>query len=396
MGNYYLMHKDSPCAALILDEEDWKIRYASIIDQPLAPFNGNATNELLKKWWAQRAVPSARQFAIDVMRRNGYLTSEEYLAKNFAVSVSDTYWIRPASLDIRWDDVSSSNWSRYNDGKVPYHNASSYDPNASLSGQMEKYWDLSGEHPVLVKTAYRMYGQQSINEGFATDLHIRQNTDIPFVKYTIRKKDGGGITCSCPAFTSEKLEFLSAYEILNGIKGRKETSLYDLYIDICAQHGIAEKEICDFMDYQVMTDFLISNTDEHLNNFGILRDTSDLQFVSPAPIFDSGNSMFFSDEVCRSYKRHELLELEITAFHSKEEKMLSHVKNKKLIDFDALPSDSEVEEFYTKHGLPEERAAAIAASFCCKTELLRDFTAGMKISAYLEKKKVKEENSRLK
>lgn len=30
----------------------------------------------------------------------------------------------------------------YNEGKIPYHNATSYDYNASLGGQMEKYWDL--------------------------------------------------------------------------------------------------------------------------------------------------------------------------------------------------------------------------------------------------------------
>lgn len=36
-------------------------------------------------------------------------------------------------------------------GKIPYHNVTSYDPNASLGGQMEKYWDFTGKVPVLVK-----------------------------------------------------------------------------------------------------------------------------------------------------------------------------------------------------------------------------------------------------
>ena len=33
----------------------------------------------------------------------------------------------------------------YSDGKVPYYNATSYDPNASLGGQLEKYWDLENK-----------------------------------------------------------------------------------------------------------------------------------------------------------------------------------------------------------------------------------------------------------
>ena len=69
------------------------------------------------------------------------------------------------------------------DGKIPYHNETSYDPNASLGGQMEKYWDLSGEQPILVKESYRFWGQQSINEVFATFVHELQKTYVPFVKY---------------------------------------------------------------------------------------------------------------------------------------------------------------------------------------------------------------------
>ncbi len=54
---------------------------------------------------------------------------------------------------------------------IPYHNETSYDPNASLGGQMDKYWDMSGETPELVKESYRFYGQQSLNEEFATIFH---------------------------------------------------------------------------------------------------------------------------------------------------------------------------------------------------------------------------------
>ena len=51
------------------------------------------------------------------------------------------------------------------------------------------------------------------------------------------------------------------------------------------------------MDYQIMTDFIITNVDRHRGNFGILRDANNLRFISPVPIFDSGNSMFFFDTV---------------------------------------------------------------------------------------------------
>ena len=37
-----------------------------------------------------------------------------------------------------------------------------------------------------------------------------------------------------------------------------------------------------------MTDFVLTNTDWHLNNFGVLRDSKTLKFIGIAPIFDSG------------------------------------------------------------------------------------------------------------
>ena len=43
-----------------------------------------------------------------------------------------------------------------------------------------------------------------------------------------------------------------------------------------------------------MTDYLFSNVDRHLNNIGILRDPNSLKFIDFAPIFDSGNSMFYN------------------------------------------------------------------------------------------------------
>ena len=48
------------------------------------------------------------------------------------------------------------------------------------------------------------------------------------------------------------------------------------------------------MDYQIMSDFLLTNTDRHLLNLGVLRDPVSLQFICPAPIFDTGNAMFFN------------------------------------------------------------------------------------------------------
>ena len=384
MSEYYLMHKDDRCAILQIDEA-WDVSQVKIIDQNLTPFIGTADKGQIKNWWKQRAIPASRKMLEELMRSAGYKSNTEYLAKNLALSVTDCYWICPVGEGLSWSDINMRNMGLINNGKIPYHNNTSYDPNAALSGQMEKYWDLTSESPQLVKEAYKHYGQQAVNEYFATQIHKMQKTTVPFTEYRIRQLENG-IECRCDCFVKEGLEFIPAYEVINSEKIKNDVSLYDAYINICEKHGIEAEEMRKFMDYQTLSDFVITNEDEHWNNFGILRDINTLKFVKPAPIFDSGNSMFFRDERVASLERHELLNRTITAMHDKEEQMLKHVVHKELVNNELLPSEQSVIELYTKTGIPEEKSIAIADNYKKKIELLRDFQHGKNISFYNEKR----------
>ena len=118
-----------------------------------------------------------------------------------------------------------------------------------------------------------------------------------------------------------------------------------------------------------------------------LRDADSLRMLSAAPLFDSGNSMFFADERTKPYTRRDILERTITAFHDKEEKMLTHVRDRNAVKAELLPSPRSVKTFYVKNGIPEERADFIAKSYAVKLELLKDFQRGMTISLYHEKRR---------
>ena len=386
MFDYYLLkHRDVTFGLVAIDSDDGSLAEVKIYDRQYAPFLGNADLQKMKKWWDMRAVPGARKDMDHMIRQAGCQNSRAYLAKNLALSISDTYWICPIELELAWSDVNLYQLAGMGNGIVPLHRMSSYDPNASLGGQMDKMWDVSVIPPVLQKTAWKYFGQQGINEAFATEVHIRQKTIYPFVRYSIAETQDHGITASCPAFTSPEIEFVSAYEILESEKIGNDESLYDAYIRICGQQGIDTDYMRSFMDYQTATDFIISNTDEHLMNFGVLRNTDTMQLIGPAPIFDSGNSMFYADERNAPYDRVGLLERKITAFHDTEEKMLSHIQNKSLVDLSLLPSKAEVLEFYERNGLPEEKARFIAESYDVKCELFAEFQNGKKISRYHEK-----------
>ena len=380
---YKLMHRDELCGVLTLEEDAGQlIEYKNLSRS--APYLGNADTRLMRRWWEARAIPASRTAMQEVIRRAGCNSNKEYLAKNLALSMTDTYWICPIEMELHWSDVNLHNLNGFMNGKMPYHNETSYDPNASLGGQMDKYWDLGTEPPTLIKTAYREYGQQAINEAFASLLHERQENHFPYVKYRLRQGVDNGIQTVCDAFTSDQKELVSALEILDSQKIPNDLSLYDAFIRISAEYGIDEEYMRNFMDYLTMTDFIISNTDEHLMNFGVLRNADRQVFTSPAPIFDSGNSMFYSDHREKAFSRAELLERKITAIHSTEEAMLRHVSDRGLVKFDLLPSSEEVIAFYQSQGIPEQKALFIAQSYRNKLSLFRDFQQGKRISLYHE------------
>lgn len=385
MIRYSLMHKNDKCGTILFDENIGRITEYHDDRNGLSPYLGNCDIKKIQKWWEMRAVPASRATMQQVINNANCLNTEVYLAKNLGLSMTDTYWIKPSGIDLSFDNVKFANLAAYSHGKIPYHNATSYDPNASLGGQMEKYWDLMHKTPILVKESYKYYGQQSINEVFASIVHSRQPSNVEFVRYTAEMTEDRGVQCKCPAFTSENIELLSAYEMVESRKIQNSQALYDEYINICVENGIDYNQIQEFMDYQTMTDFLITNTDEHLLNFGVLRDPNTMKLIGPAPIFDSGNSMFYSDGRKTPYTRAGILDIPITSFYKREEKLLGKVKNKTVVDLNSIPSAGEVKELYANAGIPEEKADVISKNYDTKAKMLSEFQRGKTISLYKEK-----------
>jgi len=385
MIKYSLMHENDKCGTILFDENIGRITEYHDDRNGLSPYLGNCDIKKIQKWWEMRAVPASRATMQQVINNANCLNTEVYLAKNLGLSMTDTYWIKPSGIDLSFDNVKFANLAAYSHGKIPYHNATSYDPNASLGGQMEKYWDLMHKTPILVKESYKYYGQQSINEVFASIVHSRQPSNVEFVRYTAEMTEDRGVQCKCPAFTSENIELLSAYEMVESRKIQNSQALYDEYINICVENGIDYNQIQEFMDYQTMTDFLITNTDEHLLNFGVLRDPNTMKLIGPAPIFDSGNSMFYSDGRKTPYTRAGILDIPITSFYKREEKLLGKVKNKTAVDLNSIPSAGEVKELYANAGIPEEKANVISKNYDTKAKMLSEFQRGKTISLYKEK-----------
>lgn len=383
--NYILKHKDDDCAYIAIDKADSKISRVRFTEPALCPVPGTTDPGRIKKWWAMRAVPGTGQFVRKMLAQSGCYTSQEYLERNLGLSMTDCYWICPKGSSLKWNDVK---FYGKIDTKIPYHSPNSYDPNASLSGMMDKYWDMSSEIVSLVKIAESSHGQQAVNEAFASLVHERQDSGIPYVQYICKNKDGDESKLSiCPSFTSEDVELISAYDVIESGQKHNDESMYEYFIRRCTEFGLDEVNTRKMMDYQTLTDFAILNTDKHLLNFGILRNSHTLTGISMSPIFDSGNSMTFKTDIDYNNIRESILKIPITAIYKKYEDMLKCVSNKTVVSPDSLPSAKEAYDFYAENGISEDNAQKISRTYEVSTQMLTEFCKGKQISLYHEKQR---------
>ena len=395
-----LKHKDDNVALLELNQETGMIIRSHCYMPDLMPFFRDMNLKEMNTWWKLRAIPEERNDLKEKLEKSGCETAELYLSKNLGLSLSDAYWVCPINYELQWKDVNlyeNIKRTTFERNDTPEKNGKYYvytnDPNGSLNGSLDKEAIYEDGIWKLYKYNDTTDGQQSINEGFADLLHSLQGFK-DYIKYSIMTEDNKAVGCICDFFTNIHLELIPAYNIANSEIQNNETSNYEHYINVCRNHGLDENIIRKFMDYQTLSDFIMSNSDRHYMNFGVLRDIDTLKIVSPAPIFDFGNSMFYKDSRILSAK--EILDKKISGMADYEEKMLTFITDRKLLDINKLPSIDKVIEFYTKYGIDEHKAEVIGYNYRLKTEMMQQFQKGLKVSRYTVKDWYKFKNTQSK
>ena len=352
---YSLMHRDDPVCAISIDTVSGAImRVSRPVNPELLPLGGCIDSAALKKWWQHRAVPIGQGKIQRILEQLGITTPQEYLVRNLGLSLTDHYWIKPLDMELGWGDINLFT----NDFRDPVGDmqlgqdvneilelpANAFSPSSSVQGELKKKWIITDGKRCLVKGNHGSNSQESLTESVATLLHKKQSKQ-PFVSYsTMRFDNPQPIYCVCESFTSDELELIPAIDIVDSRKKNNAVSYYEHFIAVCVAHGMAEETVRSFLEYQILTDFILTNTDRHLNNFGVLRNTKTLEVVSMAPICDSGNSMFWQNP--KLPKRDDLTKIEVNSFRRKEIQLLEYVRDKNCVDLQLLPIADELRAIY--------------------------------------------------
>ena len=386
---YYLMHKDIPVCLMEISDDG---TLGSVRRNEAAsvhfPLGGQMNNMKFHEWWRDRAIPKTRHGARSALQRLGYSSTNSALVNNLALSLSDCYWIRPREEKLTWKDTNLfTNDFVDTFGEITINRDHMIDLRketrfncATSQGELQKKWCIDKEgRRYMIKGNYGQSYQQSLNEIFAAKLHEQQG----FSEYThyslVRLQVDGnveGLGCMCYDFCSEDVECISAWELLQTIKIKQNESYYYPLKKVCLKLGMSEEKFSDFIDYQIMTDYLITNTDRHMNNIAIVRNPDTLQVLGFAPIYDSGNSMFYNIPY-EKLSQVRLDDIRTHSFIEKEIKLLQYVRNRSLVDIDKAEMDFSI---YEKDVLERHiRIPKLKELYERKLEKLRAFQKGKDI-----------------
>lgn len=352
--SFYLMHKDIPITLVSFSGTGDVIECADeIINKEHAPIASLNQEIWFSTWWNERTIPTSRDNLHTMLKSKGYTLPKEYLHKNLGLSLTDCYWIKPMDSDLTWKDVNMfTNPFKDNSLQLSKNNNNSleYSPNGSLKGNIEKTWIVKDNERFLVKGNRTIKSAESLTEVLASHIHdLQGHSHAQYKRIHIKDKkyDYGCIT---KIFTSEKCEMISAFELLQSTK--HGGSYYKQLTDTCEDLGMDKDMIISDLDYLILTDYIMSQTDRHFNNIGFIRNPDTLEFIGMAPIYDSGNAMYFDSIAPKN--ESDLRYLTTKGFETSLEASLNLVKNPSIIDLTKLPPVSYIKDLYASDTKEDE------------------------------------------
>ena len=356
MNRYILMNKNIELAQLTLSTngkidnllEIYNIKAfpVGIICHDVKITNKDIQNNLAE-WWQGRAIPASRQGLFSVLQGFDIESSSILAMKSLGLSLSDQYWIKPVNSSLTWDKVNFFNNKFSNDIGEAFFNpnfvkeSNEIDfitPDNTSDGWLRKKWIIKKGKRCLIKSGSDPYRQEPFNEVIASLIMKKLNV-FPYVKYDFFLDEGQGICSICDNFITENTELVAGYALAKTYIREKNISIYNHYLNIAEKNGITN--IKDYFDSMIVLDYIIANTDRHHNNFGFIRDVNTLEYKCPAPIFDSGTSLWHKYSVLSNKIGVPVIS---QPFCNTHEMQLSLIKNWDRFDFSKLRNI--IEEIY--------------------------------------------------
>lgn len=325
---YCLKHKNITVLEMEIDNEASVISKVTRIMNPNhIPFGVRLDKEIIDRkalnhWLKGRSIPASRDNIDKALETIGELSTQNLIVKCYGLSLSDCYWICPKDMQLDFNQINffENEFSR-DMGEILFgkhlDSFSLISPDNTSDGWLKKKWMIKNGKRYLMKGASGVYRQEPFNEKIAN--LVCEKLDILHVKYEVEFIDEMPYSI-CENFLSKDTELVSAWSIYSHFKKPNHLSAYEHLIESYEKIGV--KDARQSLEKMLVLDFLIANTDRHMNNFGIVRDSNNLDVLGVAPLFDSGTSMFMSSPL-----RLDINDVESKPFTKKHSEQIKLVIN---------------------------------------------------------------------
>ena len=375
------MHKDIPVADLTLDEATGSIqRVDELLHGEHLPVgipvqHGVADRAALNEWWEDRSIPASRSGLREALETMGVASSKLLLSRCYGLSLSDHYWIKPAGSGLTWSQVNFFENSFSEDvgdalfgTPVRKEGFDFSSPDNTSDGFLKKRWKIIDGKQCLIKAGSPPFQQQPFNEVIASRMADRWG--IPHIPYTLLWDDGLPYSV-CEDFVTPDTELVPAWRVMQTQKKGNQTSVYQHYRNCCEKLGVPGTTHA--LDQMLVLDYLIANEDRHFNNFGLLRNPDTLEWLGPAPIYDSGSSLGY-DKLTPQIRSGR--NVTCKPFKKTHQDQLRLVISFDWLDFAKLDGvDQDIREVFVgaEEFIDKERLEAIVASVNQRIQMLETF-----------------------
>lgn len=380
-----LMNKNIPVVELELDDDTATIlKVKQTYEMDFLPIGidtktGIPDKKDLNEWWLGRSIPASRSGIRTALEKLDICHTEQLLLRCYGLSLSDQYWIKPEDSELQWKDINFFENDFSDDvGNILFGQPASQDmdlmsPCNTSDGWLKKKWKIIDTKRCLIKAGSNPFLQEPINEVFGTRLHQRLGGKN-YVSYQILWENGRPYSI-CENFIHTNTELVNAVSINRSMKKRSQFSSYDHFMNACDKLGIPGMK--EFIDYMLVFDYLMANTDRHFGNFGAIRNVETLEWIGPAPVYDSGTSLWH-DKLTRAIDP--LGEVETKPFYSNAFRQMELVSDFSWIPFEELRclKDDIREIFVPTDFIDEERIEALSMAVSCRVNALQDMAIEQK------------------
>ena len=249
-------------------------------------------------WWQSRRIPASRDGIKELFFHLNNIPLDALAEKSMGLSLSDQYWIRPAhDKNTQWKNVNFFHNDFSEDiGDMllmgDWNGGSLISPDNSSDGALKKRWKIIGGERYLIKgSSDPFYQTEPFREVFAGKIaKLLLGNDFAagydFI-WEEKNKTGKKVYSSCKNFITADTEFVPFTHFRQIESASYKAEHFDICKRIYGEYG-------HILELILILDYIVLNEDRHFGNFGMLRSADTGEFIKPAPVFDTGSSLFFN------------------------------------------------------------------------------------------------------